>query len=234
MSPAEADRSRSSRSRDAAAVEAVAEPRSRPSRRSSPSPRRSPSPRSRPSPRSPPSPSRSTEPRARAGRRARGRGRARGRRRARSPGRARSRAERHRRAADLARRRRRSPRSRPAHDVIAQPTWQMVAPDRPPVAPRPPTAGTGGRSRPSDRRTAVADPARMARAAPDRRSPVPRPPAVADQGGLEALWAESDRDVAAPARGRGRQRGVQPCVSCGLSLSATARFCRRCGTAQTR
>ena len=26
--------------------------------------------------------------------------------------------------------------------------------------------------------------------------------------------------------------GVQPCVSCGLSLSANARFCRRCGTRQ--
>jgi ribosomal protein L40E len=26
--------------------------------------------------------------------------------------------------------------------------------------------------------------------------------------------------------------GVQPCSSCGLSLSATARFCRRCGTRQ--
>jgi ribosomal protein L40E len=25
---------------------------------------------------------------------------------------------------------------------------------------------------------------------------------------------------------------AQPCVSCGLSLSANARFCRRCGTRQ--
>ena len=54
---------------------------------------------------------------------------------------------------------------------------------------------------------------------------------AAPQGGLDALWAESnravaDRSVAKPAG------GVQPCVSCGLSLSATARFCRRCGTAQ--
>jgi ribosomal protein L40E len=26
--------------------------------------------------------------------------------------------------------------------------------------------------------------------------------------------------------------GVQSCVSCGLPLSATARFCRRCGSRQ--
>ena len=53
-------------------------------------------------------------------------------------------------------------------------------------------------------------------------------------GGLESLWAESNREVASapPAPGRPAQAGVQPCVSCGLSLSATARFCRRCGTSQ--
>jgi hypothetical protein len=27
--------------------------------------------------------------------------------------------------------------------------------------------------------------------------------------------------------------GVQPCANCGLSLSATARFCRRCGSRQS-
>ena len=60
-----------------------------------------------------------------------------------------------------------------------------------------------------------------------------RPPTP--QGGLEALWAESAREVVAPPVIAGRPLatgGVQPCVSCGLSLSATARFCRRCGTPQ--
>ena len=39
--------------------------------------------------------------------------------------------------------------------------------------------------------------------------------------------------VTAPAAAAARAAGgVQPCVSCGLSLSATARFCRRCGTRQ--
>ena len=60
-----------------------------------------------------------------------------------------------------------------------------------------------------------------------------RPPTPT--GGLEALWAESAREVVAPPIVAGQPvatGGVQPCVSCGLSLSATARFCRRCGTPQ--
>jgi hypothetical protein len=51
-------------------------------------------------------------------------------------------------------------------------------------------------------------------------------------GGVEALWAESDRAVTAAPGPNKVSAGVQPCVSCGLSLSASARFCRRCGTAQ--
>ncbi len=45
----------------------------------------------------------------------------------------------------------------------------------------------------------------------------------------EAVWAESSRDVLAPRTG-----GVQACIACGLPLSATARFCRRCGSPQQR
>jgi hypothetical protein len=57
---------------------------------------------------------------------------------------------------------------------------------------------------------------------------------AAATGGIEALWAESARAVAdtAPASGPKVVGGIQPCVSCGLSLSANARFCRRCGTRQ--
>jgi ribosomal protein L40E len=32
--------------------------------------------------------------------------------------------------------------------------------------------------------------------------------------------------------GAGTAAGIQACLSCGLPLSATARFCRRCGTRQ--
>jgi hypothetical protein len=51
--------------------------------------------------------------------------------------------------------------------------------------------------------------------------------------GLESLWAASSQQVQAAPTEAARQGGVQPCISCGLSLSATARFCRRCGTRQS-
>jgi hypothetical protein len=49
------------------------------------------------------------------------------------------------------------------------------------------------------------------------------------------LWAASTREVLAQPNGDrpgAAPTGVQPCSNCGLSLSATARFCRRCGTRQ--
>jgi hypothetical protein len=54
---------------------------------------------------------------------------------------------------------------------------------------------------------------------------------VAPSAAMEALWVASARDVVAPAQD-GPAGGVQSCNSCGLSLSANARFCRRCGTRQ--
>ncbi len=45
-----------------------------------------------------------------------------------------------------------------------------------------------------------------------------------------SFWEASAREVAAAAG----QIGVQSCGQCGLSLSANARFCRRCGTQQAR
>jgi hypothetical protein len=51
--------------------------------------------------------------------------------------------------------------------------------------------------------------------------------------GLEvpgAFWEASAREVA----GAISQVGVHSCGDCGLSLSASARFCRRCGTRQAR
>jgi hypothetical protein len=44
------------------------------------------------------------------------------------------------------------------------------------------------------------------------------------------FWEASAREVA----GAPSQIGVQACGECGLSLSASARFCRRCGTRQAR
>ena len=122
--------------------------------------------------------------------------------------------------------------------MVAQPVWQMVAPDpstEVPVTPSP---------------DAPSAPAAASANAPDQAPQWPAGPQwpttagaanglpflgrpAAPQGGLEALWAESSREVVATPAVAGRVNGVvQPCVSCGLSLSANARFCRRCGTPQ--
>ena len=45
-----------------------------------------------------------------------------------------------------------------------------------------------------------------------------------------SFWEASAREVASA----GAQVGVQSCGQCGLSLSANARFCRRCGTSQAQ
>ena len=49
-------------------------------------------------------------------------------------------------------------------------------------------------------------------------------------GGSTALWDASAREVASARSAV----AVQNCDSCGLSLSASARFCRRCGTRQAQ
>jgi hypothetical protein len=63
------------------------------------------------------------------------------------------------------------------------------------------------------------------------------------QGDATALWAASAKEVLGttpatfgaapqPLASSGPAPQAQPCVSCGLSLSANARFCRRCGGRQ--
>ena len=126
-------------------------------------------------------------------------------------------------------------------DRVQQPTWRIVAPDAP-------SSGTLPTGAPGESTTTPAAPqwpaqpewpsqGRAAAGLPFLGRP------AQPTGTLESLWAESAREVAAapvtaptpmtlggaPARATG---GVQPCVSCGLSLSATARFCRRCGSSQ--
>ncbi len=46
------------------------------------------------------------------------------------------------------------------------------------------------------------------------------------------VWDASVREVTSAPGIAANPVGVQSCVSCGLSLSATARFCRRCGSRQ--
>ena len=126
----------------------------------------------------------------------------------------------------------------PLADIVAQPTWQRVAPDPMPVTPvtSPVVAPTSQPA--SDDTGATAEPAWPAKpewptlATPSANLPFLGRPAT-HQGGPDALWAETAHEmVVAPPTPVKAVGGVQPCVSCGLSLSATARFCRRCGTSQ--
>lgn len=126
----------------------------------------------------------------------------------------------------------------PQADVVQQPTWRITAPDferQPggtpagpddlvspqPVAPSLPAAEPQWPARPEW-------PAAQA----STGLPFLGRPAQ-PQGGVESLWAASNRELVAtpPAPGR-TTSGIQPCISCGLSLSANAKFCRRCGTLQ--
>jgi hypothetical protein len=130
-------------------------------------------------------------------------------------------------------------------DVVTQPTWPVAA--TPPQVPAPVSpAGP-----------APAVPAPWLTVAPDDGSPEPQWPttpawptagarpgapttlagrALVPQGDATALWAASAREVlsAAPATLPAAAAPTpQPCIGCGLSLSASARFCRRCGTRQS-
>ncbi|HYN48023.1 MAG TPA: zinc ribbon domain-containing protein, partial [Candidatus Nanopelagicales bacterium] len=119
------------------------------------------------------------------------------------------------------------PQSAPV-DTVEQPTWRTVAPEVTP-APRPdwpdapawpspePQANPPGSQVPGSAASPWAS--RLATARPE---PV-------------SVWAASSQEVLAArsaAAANGPGPAVQACVSCGLSLSANARFCRRCGTRQ--
>ncbi len=97
--------------------------------------------------------------------------------------------------------------------------WQIVAPDETPAAPAgwPPTP----RERPYEPGTASS--ASMARLL--HRSETPHPQVSLRV--TRSVWEESTRDlVTRPGS------GIQACTGCGLPLSASARFCRRCGARQ--
>jgi hypothetical protein len=123
----------------------------------------------------------------------------------------------------------------PREDRIPQPTWQVFAPDAAPAVGRP-VDGAVPPVAPVQP-PVTADPQWPVR--PDQAES----PAMAllanraHRSSSDALWAASAQEVLArppiPAPGAAvPTAGVQPCSSCGLSLSATARFCRRCGTRQ--
>ena len=123
----------------------------------------------------------------------------------------------------------------PREDRIEQPTWQIYAPDASPAAAQPITEAIPPVAPVQATPAATSDPQWPVR--PDQTDS----PAMAllanraNRSPSEALWAASAQEVLArpaSAAASAPVAGVQPCSSCGLSLSATARFCRRCGTRQ--
>ncbi len=96
--------------------------------------------------------------------------------------------------------------------------WQIVAPDEPPAAPAGPAAQPGGaRERP----VAPASPIGWMLRHPENAQPQVSPRVT------RSVWEESTRDIVSRPGS-----GVQACQGCGLPLSASARFCRRCGARQ--
>ena len=129
-------------------------------------------------------------------------------------------------------------------DHVVQPTWQVVAPDAAPgpgsgIAPAGATSpGPAPAAAPSSRIVPLPGGTlrRPGRSIPERLPAAGAPPwatrlesARTDAPGI---WTESSRDLLGGSESTA-PAGVQACVSCGLPLSATARFCRRCGAGQT-
>jgi hypothetical protein len=137
--------------------------------------------------------------------------------------------------------------AQPPQDIVEQPVWLSVAPD-PDATPgvEAPAAEPGLAAAASATPQWPTQPEWPSQPQwPSARTATPRPNTILGRpvlptGGIDALWAASSRDVLAPPLasaptplGQQVPAAAQPCVNCGLSLSSTARFCRRCGTAQT-
>ena len=142
----------------------------------------------------------------------------------------------------------------PREDVVAQPTWPVTpaaAPPPPPsVTPVPDPVHADQPAQPVENPwlTVAPDEGNQPQwpAAPIWGQPNnggrPAPATLAGrpllpQDDAASLWAASAREVLqgtakAPQPVAAPNLTPQPCVSCGLSLSANARFCRRCGTRQ--
>ena len=115
-----------------------------------------------------------------------------------------------------------SPRSRPADDRVEVPTWRITpdaAPHGIPESLPHPAAAAPDAAKPEWPGQPATDSLAFLAGRGTRTTP-------------DGIWAASTRDLLAPVNGPVAPASIQSCVSCGLSLSATARFCRRCGTRQ--
>jgi len=138
-----------------------------------------------------------------------------------------------------------APPSPQRDDRVEAPVWQIVAPEAvepPPVVPTPipqplepprpsaaaaPSNGAGqGAPGPAPQwPTPTTTPPPQWPMPPSQ--PSPEWPARAAAAPVADIWAASSQDVL-----NRPGSGVSACVSCGLPLSAAARFCRRCGSSQ--
>jgi len=139
----------------------------------------------------------------------------------------------------------------PGRDEIPQPTWPVPAQPAPVAPVEPPTPAPAPPASPW-LTVAPDDAAPPAWPATPQWPSMQRPPAPSGhetpttlagrpllQSDATALWAASAQEVlgsaplgVAPVPAAAPPATAQPCVSCGLSLSANARFCRRCGSRQ--
>ena len=109
-------------------------------------------------------------------------------------------------------------------DTVEQPTWRITAPEMTPV---PPVSWPEAPAWPAPSQPAAQVPGPTAAPWASRLA-TSRPETPA------SVWAASSQEVlGTPATPGGKAvPAIQACVSCGLSLSANARFCRRCGSRQ--
>jgi hypothetical protein len=114
-------------------------------------------------------------------------------------------------------------------DRIEQPTWRIFAPD--PTATPGPMPAPPGAPGPAQIQ-ASAEPQWPARPDIEESPSMALLANRAVRSSSDDLWAASAREVMAPVGETAPTAGIQPCSNCGLSLSSTARFCRRCGTRQ--
>lgn len=106
----------------------------------------------------------------------------------------------------------------PRHeDRVEVPVWRLTAPETPETqTPTPPRPTPQWPAAPQWPATPQWPP-----------TAAPAPPERHPRLGSDAMWVASSRDVIERPGS-----GVQACISCGLPLSASARFCRRCGSRQ--
>ncbi len=136
-------------------------------------------------------------------------------------------------------------------DDIPQPAWPVApqpAPAAPTESPAAAPAATPWLTVAPDDSTAPEWPstpqwptARLPSAASKHDSPTTLAGRTLLQSDATALWAASSQEVLGaaplgvaptPTAAPNPTPTAQPCISCGLSLSANARFCRRCGSRQ--